>query len=975
MADAYILKDEHELPEYKSKGYLYRHRRTGCRIYHMANDDPENVFAFCFKTLPRDNTGVAHIIEHSVLCGSRNFPVKDPFLLLLKGSMKTFMNAFTFPDKTVYPAASTVEQDLFNLMLVYGDAVFAPLLKREIFYQEGHRLEFDGDESLKLTGVVYNEMQGNYSSHDSIAGEWSYRSLFPDTPYRFDSGGEPAFIPNLSYEEFKRFHRINYHPSNAHIFLYGNIETGKYLDFLDSHFLAGCKPINVENDVPQQPRWTSPVDFETFYPIGEEEDAKRKSSVTMNWLLSPVTDPFRVLSLELLSEILLGTSGAPLQKALVESDLGEDLSSPTGIETELKELTFSVGLRGTDPDKKEQIEAVILDELRNICEQGFDAEHVEGILRKVEFRNREIKGSPFGLRLMRRCLRGWMHGSRPETTLEFRKHMDAVRKELAGNPRMFEGLLRDFLLENRHRSTVIVRPDPEMNRREQDGRRHWLRERLSAMSETEKRHLRSENEALERYQNTPDRQEDSAKVPFLDADDIPKDVESIPTDTVKLQGGIPCYTHDLFTNEIVYLDLGFKLDGLSTDELFLLPLFSNVLDECGLPGMTYDELQKKLSLTLGGFSSHLEANSICSSPEKLEKHLFFRLKTMEKSLCSSLDLIRDILLSADFSNVRRISDLFKELKNDFISSIVPAGHSFSMLRANRIFSNSDRYDEIWKGISQFLFLNGLSGENAMRSTAEKMDALRKKLFCRSRLIVNVTAEAKSMDTIREQLERFIQSFPEGSFSAAPEELPDSQGNLSEAEGWVVPSSVGYVAASLRSSLLGSRAHAMELILAHILQTGLLWEKIRMRGGAYGAFASAQGLDGTFTFASYRDPNILNTLNAYRESLAALSSAVLSEDDLRPAVIGTVGRELRPFSPGQKGAVSFRRILYGVTDRIRQEKRDWMISAAPGDIREAAERLISCYDENTVCILAGKEVLEEAAREYLPLKKNISKLPL
>lgn len=977
MEDAYILRDNHELPEYKSKGYLYEHKRSGCRIYHVSNEDPENVFAFCFKTLPRDNTGVAHIIEHSVLCGSQNFPVKDPFLLLLKGSMKTFMNAFTFPDKTVYPAASTVEQDLFNLMRVYGDAVFSPLLKKEIFDQEGHRLEFDENGSLKLTGVVYNEMQGNYSSHDSIAGEWSYRSLFPDTPYRFDSGGEPSFIPNLSYDEFKQFHEINYHPSNAFVFLYGNIETRKYLDFLDSLFLADREAISTVNDVPEQPRWTSPVDFETFYPIGEEEGTKQKSSVTMNWLLSSVTDPYRVLSLELLSEILLGTSGAPLQKVLVESGLGEDLSSPTGIETELKELTFSAGLRGTDPDKKEQIEEVILNELRTLCEAGFDPEHVEGILRKVEFSNREIKGSPFGMRLMRRCLRGWMHGSRPETTLEFRKHMDAVRRELEGNPRMFEDLLRDVLLENRHRSTVIVRPDPEMNRRELDGKQQWLAERLSAMSDTEKQQLKSENEALERYQNTPDRQEDSEKIPFLDVEDIPKEIESIPTDTRELQGGLPCYVHDLFTNEIVYLDLGFKLDGLSNDELLLLPLFSNVLDECGLPELSYDELQKKISLTLGGFSSHLEANSICGSPEKVKKHLFFRLKTMEKALRPSLELIRDILLSADLSNVRRITDLFKELKNDFISSIVPAGHSFAMLRANRIFSYSDRYDEIWKGLSQFLYLHGLSAESDMHALAEKMDGLRKKLFCRSRLIVNVTAEGKSIKEILKELEGFINLFPEGNFSAAPGEQPDSRGDYSEAEAeaWIVPASVGYVAKSMQSSLLGSKEHAMELILAHILQTSLLWEKIRMRGGAYGAFASTQGLDGTFTFASYRDPNIVNTLKAYRESLAELASSRLSEKDLRPAVIGTVGRELRPFSPGQKGAVAFRRILYGVSDRIRQQKRDWMIAARADGIQEAAHRLSAAYDDTAVCVIGGKEGLEAAAAEFAPLKKNISKLPL
>ncbi|MEA1910296.1 MAG: insulinase family protein, partial [Spirochaetota bacterium] len=394
----FTLTSVSDLKEYKGKGYTFKHNKTGLELFHLHNDDTENLFSFSFKTPAYDNSGVAHILEHSVLSGSEKYPVKDPFMSLMKGSMNTFLNAMTYPEKTVYPAASPVEKDYFNMMSVYADAVFFPLLKKEVFHQEGHRLEFDEDGNLKIVGIVFNEMKGAYSDHDSIVGEWCYRSLLPDTQYCYDSGGEPEAIPDLSYEQFKKYHETYYHPSNCKVFLYGNIPSEKQLGFLDEKFLNTFEFKEVNTEIREQIRWEKPSFMELTSPLTENEDPRGKSTIAVNWLMNSIGNPLDLLSLEVLSEILLSNTGSPLYKSIIDSGLGEDISPVSGLETDVRELIFSVGIRGTDPDKKEPFEKLIENEFKKLVEKGLPSDTVKGALKRVEFRNREIKGgAPFGL--------------------------------------------------------------------------------------------------------------------------------------------------------------------------------------------------------------------------------------------------------------------------------------------------------------------------------------------------------------------------------------------------------------------------------------------------------------------------------------------------------------------------------------------------------------------------------------------------
>jgi hypothetical protein len=414
-----------EVPEYRSAGIHLKHTATGCRVYHLVNDDEENLFSFGFKTPPPNNTGVSHIIEHSVLSGSERFPVKDPFIELIKGSMKTFLNAMTYPDKTIYPASSINEKDLFNLMLVDGDAVFFPLLRKEIFLQEGYRLELGESTNPFITGVVYNEMQGNYSSHESIVGEWSYRSLFTNSPYRFDSGGDPENIPELTYEQFLDYHRTYYHPSNCYLFLYGNIATERYLEFLDHHFLSSFTAREVDTVIPPQRRWTGPIELVKGCPIAEDESPENKTTISINWLCNDITDTVTTLGLEILSEALLGNPGSPLHKKIIDSGIGEDLSPVSGYYENIKESVFSVGVRGSNPDRSEEFTDLVLEELQDLVSRGIPEDALEGAVYRTEFRNREIPaGIPLGLRLMSRAYRGWIHTGDPESTLLFDESMN-----------------------------------------------------------------------------------------------------------------------------------------------------------------------------------------------------------------------------------------------------------------------------------------------------------------------------------------------------------------------------------------------------------------------------------------------------------------------------------------------------------------------------------------------------------------------
>ncbi len=972
------------LSEYRSCGIRLVHEKTGAEVYHMLNDDTENLFSFNFRTPPTDSTGVPHILEHAVLAGSRRFPVKDPFVALLKGSMQTFLNAMTFPDKTAYPASSQVEKDFYNLMLVYGDAVFFPLLKEEIFKQEGHHLEFtkanDVSSGLKVVGVVYNEMQGNYSSPESIAADWSFRCLFPDTPYGVDSGGNPQHIPELTYEEFIDFHRRYYHPSNCKIFLYGNIATEKHLAFLEEHFLEQFSRVEIDSTIPFQPRWAKPRQVEKTYPVQEKDAVTRKSTVIFNWLSAPITAPLTVTGMKILAEALIGNAGSPLRKALIESQLGEDIAPSSGLETELKELVFSVGLRGTDPRCVESCERVILETLCSLRDHGLPEDVLQGALQRVEFSNREIAGGrgPYGLKLMRKALQGWLHDIEPEMTLKFSRSMEACKEAMARDNQFFTRLLDEQLINNPHRCTFILKPDPKHMEREAARQWAWLKEKEDVLSQQQKQGLLNSVLQLKLFQQTPDPPEQSKKIPFLTLRDLPRQVQRISSEETILSEGVPLYLNDVFTNGIVYIDFAFNTELLPVDDSRMLPLLAAATCGSGLPGVHYSEIARRLSRYTGGFTYNGYASGTAKKAEGKREYALFRLKVLHEYVRPGLDLVKQLLAEADFGDHSRLKDLLLELKNDFRAALIPNGHQFVSMRAGSALSKPLAVEERWKGIAQMMHLAEVSFglDHNLPDLAARLEYIRTSLLARNNMIVNVTGERQIFEEVAREIDIMASFLAEGSTRGVngDDHTAMSCGSRGGAESFAVPTTVGYVAKAIKGARVGTAEAGYEAVLSHLLRTGYLWERVRMQGGAYGAFATPYHTEGVFIFASYRDPNIVETLRAYREALTYAKEGAFGDDQIEKAIIGTVGKDEKPIDPGNKGLVHFKRKLAGITDELRQEQRQAILRVNREALSRAAVELLDHFDDGAAVVLSHAQAIRQAGETMKELGEHVVHIP-
>jgi len=590
---------QQEIPELKTQAKLFRHVKTGAQLLALENDDENKAFGITFRTPPKDSTGIAHIMEHSVLCGSRKFPVKEPFVELIKGSLNTFLNAFTYPDKTCYPVASTNLQDLYNLIDVYLDAVFYPRLTPFTLQQEGWHYELEKrDDPLIFKGVVFNEMKGNYSSPDRLLGERSQQSLFPNHTYGVDSGGDPKHIPDLTFEQFMAFHKTYYHPSNAYIYFYGNDHTDERFRVINE-YLKNFDRAEAGSAIPLQARFTQPQKFVHKYDAGQETDLSKKGMAQVNWLLTETIDREKKLALRMLSHILIGTSAAPLHKALIDSGLGEDVTG--GLESELREMYFSAGLKGIAVNDAEKVESLIFTTLQQLAENGIDPNTIEASLNTIEFSLRENNTGSFprGLSLMLRSLSSWLYDGDPFVPLTFESPLAAIKVHLKAKERFFENLIRQHLLENQHWTTVILTPDSEVAKQEEAAEKERLMQARAKMNEANLQNLVDDTLELKRRQVTPDSSEALATIPMLKLSDLDKQNKIIPLEVMEKSGDQILF-HDLFTNGIVYLDIGFDWHTLPQDLLPYLPLFSRALTEIGTEKEDFVRLSQRIGQKTGG---------------------------------------------------------------------------------------------------------------------------------------------------------------------------------------------------------------------------------------------------------------------------------------------------------------------------------------------------------------------------------------
>jgi Zn-dependent M16 (insulinase) family peptidase len=944
------------VPEINSKAILYRHVKTGAQLLSLINDDENKVFGIAFVTPPSDSTGLPHILEHSVLCGSRKYPVKEPFIELAKGSLNTFLNAMTYPDRTIYPVASQNVKDLYNLIDVYLDAVFYPRITRWTLMQEGWHYELEApDQPLRYKGVVFNEMKGAYSSPDQVLGRTIQHTLFPDTVYGFDSGGDPEAIPNLTYEQFKQFHETYYHPSNARIVFYGNDDPEERLRYLDS-WLSAFDRREIHVNIPLQPRWDAPRRIIESYDASEEE--KPRGMVSINWLLTDEDDPELNLALHILAHILVGTPASPLRKALIDSGLGENLTS-SGFDDELRQSIFSVGLKGMNPDDADKLEQLVFDTLRELAERGIDPDQVEASVNTLEFRLRENNfGSfPRGIVFMTEALRTWIYGGDPIAALSFEQPLTAIKARLANNEPLFSNLIRRYLIDNPHRTTVILKPDPHLRERLEEKERARLDQARARMSQDDLLRIAEETKTLEAMQLAPDPPEALATIPTLKLEDLDKQNKPIPIEVQALAGGdATLLYHDLFTSGVVYLDLAFDMRAIPPEDVPYVALMGRALLQMGTEKEDFVRLLQRIGRKTGGISAS-PFSTLTREQRDLVRRFFLRAKSTTAQFEDLLDILRDVLGTARLDNRERFRQIVLENKASLESSLVPGGHAFVNTRLRAAFSPSEWAAEQMSGISQLYFLRALAErvERDWPSVLERLVAIRDRLVSRQGLVVNVTVDAARWAQLQPKLEAFVCELPVR--STMPADWPT--GATNGHEGLAIPAQVNYVGKGADVYALGHQLSGAWLPVQNYLRTSYLWERVRMQGGAYGSFCGLDLRTGAFTFVSYRDPNLLDTLQVYDDAAAFLRQHPPSQDEVTRTIIGVIGEMDDYMLPDAKGFVSMVRYLAGDTDEARQKLRDEVLSTTPQDFVRFAEVLDDVRVRGRVVVMGAPEALAQA----------------
>ncbi len=958
------IHQEH-VAEVNSLVTLYKHKKTGAELLSLENEDENKVFGITFRTPAPDSTGLPHIMEHAVLCGSRKYPVKEPFIELSKGSLNTFLNAMTYPDKTCYPVASQNLQDFYNLIDVYLDAVFYPAITPYTLKQEGWHYELDDPNALlSYKGVVFNEMKGAYSSPDDILDQESQSHLYPDITYGMDSGGDPVHIPDLTYEQFKQFHQTYYHPSNARIYFYGDDDPQRRLELVDE-YLSQFDAIQVPSAIPLQPRFDQPRRVTAPYESSGDET---RSLLTLAWMLPEADDFELAIGLTVLDHILIGSPASPLRKAMIDSGLGEDLTG-RGLDLGYRQPFYSVGLKGIAPENAGKVEQLILDTLTGLSKNGIDPETVSASLNTIEFRLRELNTGRFprGLAIMLSTLETWLYDGDPLTSLRINQPLAAIKEKLAGGERYFETLLQDYLVANRHRSTVILEPDAQLAQRRTDAETGRLAQAKAALSPSDLEDVMAEAEELKRRQDTPDSPEALASIPSLALSDIDRAPRTVPS-TLIPAGSSSILYHDLFTSGILYLDLGFNLHQLPADWLPYIPLFSRALTETGAHQQSFVQLLQRIGASTGGIRATTFISAAPGRP-KAEAWLFLRAKSMLPQTGELLAILGDVLSGAHLEDRERIRQMVLEEKASLEGGLARGGHRMINTRLRASFDEAGWANDQMGGIGYLFFLRGLLEQidSDWPAVQQRFEAIRARLLNRSGLIANVTLEEAGWQQVRPAIDAFIAGLPQGAAQLADWQLS----SLPAAEGLAMPSQVNFVGKAANIYQSGYQLDGSMLAILNYLNATWFWEKVRVQGGAYGGFAVFDPYSGVMSLLSYRDPNLLETLSLYDQTAQFLRDLRLPAEELSRSIIGAIGELDAYLLPDAKGYTALVRHLIGIDDDWRRAYREQLLDATAADFNHLAEALQSLAENGRVAVLGSAEALKAANQQregFLEIKQ-------
>ncbi|XP_051146762.1 presequence protease 1, chloroplastic/mitochondrial-like [Andrographis paniculata] len=969
---------EEFIDECKSRAVLYKHKKTGAEVISVSNDDENKVFGIVFRTPPKDSTGIPHILEHSVLCGSRKYPLKEPFVELLKGSLHTFLNAFTYPDRTCYPVASTNAKDFYNLVDVYLDAVFFPKCVEDVktFQQEGWHYELDDpSEDITYKGVVFNEMKGVYSQPDSILGRVSQQALCPDNTYGVDSGGDPQDIPKLTFEEFKEFHLKYYHPSNARIWFYGDDDPAERLrllsDYLDK-FEENSAP--EESKVGCQKLFSEPVRVVEKYPASEGGDLKKKHMVCLNWLLSEEPlDLETELALSFLDHLMLGTPASPLRKILLESGLGDAVVGG-GIEDELIQPQFSVGLKGVSETDINNVEDLIITTLKQLAEEGFHSDAVEASMNTIEFSLRENNTGSFprGLALMLRSMGKWIYDMDPFEPLKYQEPLKALKARIAeeGSKAVFAPLIEKFILKNPHRVTIEMQPDPEKAARDEAAEKEILDKVKSGMTKEDLAELARATHELKLKQETPDPPEALKCVPSLSLEDIPKRPIHVPTEVGDING-IKVLQHDLFTNDVLYAEVVFNMSSLKKELLPLVPLFCQSLLEMGTKDLDFVQLNQLIGRKTGGISVYPFTSSVRGKEDPCSR-LIVRGKAMSERTEDLFSLINRILQDVQLTDQRRFKQFVSQSKARMENRLRGSGHGIAAARMDAKLNVAGWVSEQMGGVSYLEFLQDLEErlEDDWSGISSSLEEIRKSLIAKTDCLINLTADAKNLNNAEKYVSKFLDMLPNPSLAGSTSwsgRLPPIN------EAIVVPTQVNYVGKAANLFDVGYQLKGSAYVISKYLSNTWLWDRVRVSGGAYGGFCDFDTHSGVFSYLSYRDPNLLKTLDVYDGSSNFLRELEMDDDALTKAIIGTIGDVDSYQLPDAKGYSSLLRYLLGVTEEERQLRREEILSTRLNDFKEFADVLEAVKNKGVAVAVASPDDVTAANKtrpDFFKVKKAL-----
>ncbi len=971
----FVLERDEIIQELDARARIYRHARTGARLLSVTNKDENKVFGVTFRTPPTDSTGSPHILEHSVLGGSQKYPLKEPFLELVKGSLKTFLNAMTYPDKTVYPVASTNLKDFYNLVDVYLDAVFFPLLTPEHLAQEGWHYEVEenngntangGDVThLRYKGVVFNEMKGAYSSPEGLLGRYGQQTLYPDTPYAHDSGGDPAEITSLTYTQFKRFHETYYHPSNALLFFYGDDEPAERLRLL-AEYLDRFDARPVESEIPLQPPLAAPRRFAFTYGVDAESDSSRKSMLEINWLLPEQDDMNLSMALSVLSYALIGSQASPLRKALVDSGLGEDVHG--GLSNSYRQMNFSAGMKNFAAADEVTITTLIMTTIERVAAEGFDPELIEAALNSIEFSLRENNtgGAPRGLVLYLRTLATWLYDGDPLAPLRYEGPLAWIKQQLAEDPTLLQGLMRTYLLGNSHRVTVTMHPDADYNHKLEAEETARLAAVESTMDAAALDNVRATAEALHQLQSRTDPPALLDALPSLALSDLEPSNRPIPTTIEPLYKG-QALVHDLFTNGILYLTLAWDMRRVPQHLLPYVDLFGQTLTQMGTVREDYVKLSQRIGRKTGGIGASSFVSALSPETGAIESSAWFRLggKSTVANAPDMLEIMQEILATVRLDNRERLRQIVLRNKARMEGSLVPSGHAYVDDRLRAGFSVADWAQEQMDGFDNLYFQRNLAEliDRDYAAVEANLEAVRTAMISAPDMLVNATIDAAGWEQVRPAVEAFARALPESAGSAQtwqPDAYPKN-------EGFTIPAQVNYVGKAANLFDVGYRYHGSLNVISNLIRTGWLWEKVRVQGGAYGAFVGYSRQTGVFAYTSYRDPNLLDTLDVYDQTAAWLRKVDISPKELTRAIIGAISAYEPYMLPDAKGGVAFRRHLLGESEADIQRIRDEILGTTVADIHAFGDVLAAAAEAgpNRVVVLGSADAIAAANADATP----------